>query len=686
MLVTPEKRTITGHLQGQHCAMTLDPDALAHLTDLLSRGIYEDAEMAVLREYSLNARDSNDEAGNTDPIEVQLPTTMAPFLKIIDKGIGLNWDDFTNIWSKFGASTKRVAGNTQTGSLGIGSKSGLAYGDQFNVVATKDGIKSFIAVSKTEEGGGDLVLVEEIETDEPNGVEIHIPAKRWNDFSTKANKLFKYWPRGSVTVNGTEVPSITDNPYTERIADDLYMTQNDYGHSVVIMCNVPYPVDNEHFDIELPHNRQILAYVGVDAVDFAGNREKLRMTKKTTDTLTALGQRFRDEMIAAMQAEIDACTSPIGAIRTATKWYLATPEKLRPKDWTYKGAEIPREFAIGEPDENTGRRPYMTVVKQSTSKQSKSDQMQVIPFTSAIKAQWFYGYDLKFTSGHRRRLDEWAKNQRLADPTWEYPEIYVLANVKVTSDYLDPNRIADWDEVRKTKMPNQERADNGRLLGSYDTLTTSSYEHEMLAEDIDDAEPVYYYVGESNKNLRWTRSRTQLAAPYHTLLRSIEPGCTTVLIPGTREAKLLRTFPGAVRVQDAVKGLWQEWHDGLTDDEQTALYIYDATSAHGKLHALDATRIDDPDLVKWVTLVQTSNAATLASQLEKYRNVQRYDSGNYLQLTNTWTDPLERYKLYHDHIMAPSDHLYIYLNAAYAAAQAEAAALVEEMVEEELAA
>ena len=688
MLVKPEDRKVVGHLPGEKFAMRIDEGSAISLMDLLGKGIYKDPELAVLREYTCNARDSHDEAGNTDPVEVQLPTTLSPFLKIIDHGVGLSAEEVIRFLSYYGASTKRVAGNTQTGSLGIGGKSGFAYSDQFNIVAVKDGQRTVVSASLSEEGGGEFTIVDEAETDDLNGVEIQIPAKRWNEFGQKAQKLFQYWPRGSVLVSGQEIEPITEKDGVQRIADDLYMTQKDYvDESVVVMCNVPYTVKTAAFGVELPHNRQIIAYVGVDAVDFEGAREQLRMTKKTKDTLEAIGRRFLEEIQKSMQAEIDQCPNALEAIRMATKWYLATPEKLRPKAWTYLGREIPREFAIGQPDPTTGARPRMTVVKRNSyGKQKDHSKAETIPFTTAIKAQWFYGYDLQFTGGHRRRIDEWARQKREADPTWEYPEIYVLANAKVISEYLDPTRITDWEEVRKVKMPNQERADNGRLLGSYDVLTNGSYDHEMLADDIDDAEPVYYFVGEANKNLRWTASRTQLAAPYHALLRTLEPNCTTVLIPQTREAKLLRTFPQAQKVQDAVKGLFQEWLDGLSDDEQLALYIHDTdTEAYNRLKALDATRIDDPSLKDKIELVQRVDLTKLSRELDKYRAVERKSHSSNTQLTATWHNPLEPYELLRHFYSTPkSDHLYIYLNAAYAAMQEKAAAEVEAMVEEEL--
>src|SRR6266498_3259199 len=98
---------IESTLQGEQVDMTIDDDAIDHIMDLLT-DLYSDPEMAVLREYSTNARDSHIEAGIADrPIEVSLPTPLSQFLRIRDFGAGLNAEDIREIYSRYGKSTKR---------------------------------------------------------------------------------------------------------------------------------------------------------------------------------------------------------------------------------------------------------------------------------------------------------------------------------------------------------------------------------------------------------------------------------------------------------------------------------------------------------------------------------------------------------------------------------------------------
>jgi hypothetical protein len=60
--------------------MSFDENSLSHLMSILT-DLYSDPALAVIREYSTNALDSHVEAGNTDPIEVILPSMLNPSLR-----------------------------------------------------------------------------------------------------------------------------------------------------------------------------------------------------------------------------------------------------------------------------------------------------------------------------------------------------------------------------------------------------------------------------------------------------------------------------------------------------------------------------------------------------------------------------------------------------------------------------
>ena len=58
----------------------IEESDLSHIMGILRSQIYSDKLLAVIREYSTNAADANIEAGNSNPIDVQLPTIAKPEL------------------------------------------------------------------------------------------------------------------------------------------------------------------------------------------------------------------------------------------------------------------------------------------------------------------------------------------------------------------------------------------------------------------------------------------------------------------------------------------------------------------------------------------------------------------------------------------------------------------------------
>src|SRR5262245_34262870 len=93
-------------LAGENVRMGIDTSALQHIISVLT-DLYSDPELAVIREYSTNALDAHRDAGNPLPIEVTLPTPLAPLFKVRDYGDGLDAEDIRNIYSRYGTSTKR---------------------------------------------------------------------------------------------------------------------------------------------------------------------------------------------------------------------------------------------------------------------------------------------------------------------------------------------------------------------------------------------------------------------------------------------------------------------------------------------------------------------------------------------------------------------------------------------------
>lgn len=180
----------------------------AHIMTILRDTLYSDKVLAVLREYSSNAWDAHRMFGKADvPIKVTLPTVMDPTLTIRDFGPGLSENDVFQVYTQYGASTKRDS-DTAVGMLGIGSKSGFAYSDSFTITSYHGGKKrTYVAVlDKTEKGV--IQHLHEEDCGDETGVAIQIAVRPDDikEFHDTAQNLFKFFnPRPDINI---EIPPL----------------------------------------------------------------------------------------------------------------------------------------------------------------------------------------------------------------------------------------------------------------------------------------------------------------------------------------------------------------------------------------------------------------------------------------------------------------------------------------------
>jgi len=127
---------------------SIKQENLAHIFDILRTRLYSDKILAVIREYSTNAIDANVENGNSHiPIDITLPNAIDPVFKVRDFGKGLSESDIFEVYSSYGASTKRQS-NDYVGALGMGSKSAFGYSDSFTITSYHGGMKRYFFVQR----------------------------------------------------------------------------------------------------------------------------------------------------------------------------------------------------------------------------------------------------------------------------------------------------------------------------------------------------------------------------------------------------------------------------------------------------------------------------------------------------------------------------------------------------------
>ena len=305
---------------------SLKEENLAHVFDILRNNLYSDKILAVIREYSTNAYDSHVESGNSKtPIEVTIPSVIDPIFQIRDFGTGLSEDDVFNIFSSYGASTKRQS-NELVGTLGMGSKSGFAYADSFTVTSWHGGLKKVYEAFIDESKIGTICKVHEEVSDEPQGlaVTISVNSKDIRTFIDKAQDFY-FWFNPRPVFKNYDLDSLIDSGkrnltiYHESDTCLIYLKNYSYTPTISVkMGNILYPIPSDcDLDVAWLKNTQyhLIINVEIGDVSFTTSRESLEIKPATVSLLNEKIEKIKQEVYSTFQSKIDECANGYEALR-----------------------------------------------------------------------------------------------------------------------------------------------------------------------------------------------------------------------------------------------------------------------------------------------------------------------------------------------------------------------------------
>lgn len=624
---TPEQTIVqTGDLGGQKIAMGISQDAFAHIMNVLT-DLYSDPLGAVLREYSTNALDSHIEAGNTDPIEVYLPSPFSPFLRIVDHGVGLSVDDITRIYSQYGASTKRDSDDV-VGMLGLGAKSALTLVPQFNLTSVKDGVKIVVSVSRSGDGTGQMEIVDTKATTESNGVEISIPLTPSSAVRQKAQDFFRFWEEGTVLVDG-HAPARLDGSKV----GDKFLVNHALNHDYVVMGNVAYQTKEPIYGSGW-HAKGIVAFVNIGDVHFTPSREALQYTPKTKATLDSLRGEFEKELRSSAQAEIDALANHTEAWTEARAWQT----KFGLKDLTYKGLTLPagdvetNKFRTHSvyPGRNYGGNRW--AVQPSDSK-----RLYVVGFT---------GNECKMSPVQRKKVEIYCQNNGLNfhevgacrdDTLWKDPKDKV---------FFAGFTIIKWEKINVIKVPRVHSATGQVRTEPYDMYIDGYTTKEVGT--LDTTKPIVYY------------SPAELKSP--TWLGKVLLDTQIIILNKNRWDKFKRDWPMAKHYRQAVKDTVAGLPDKTTWEDRVR-HHWDRSYAYRLPTTLDWSKVEDRELAKFAKVVNDNNFkySDAANSIRNLRSMDVYPMPTIPSVEN----PLTKYPLGDRIRNVPAEHALWYLNSYY---------------------
>jgi hypothetical protein len=643
LLNQTDTREYDGNLQGETIAVGIKDVRLIidRLTDM-----YSDREMAVLREYSCNALDAHIEAGITSPIEVSTPGPLAPFLTIRDFGVGLCLEDIREIYSQYGASTKRNT-NTQTGAFGLGCKSGLAYSDQFTVTSTKDGVRIQVVVSRDPSAGITMKVVDTSDTSDPNGTTIMIPARSMNNFERKAKELFQYWPKGTVKLNGY-LPEYM--PGVKWVSDSICINESQgYGsrQSVIVMGGVPYPAEINH---GLGYGKSITAFVPIGSCEPAPPRESLIDSDSTTKTIAQVERDFRAGLSNAIIKDVQNASTTLEAARKKREWYGKVGSNNMPYV-QYKGQDVPDSYEI-EADVLL-LAPLFGRKMNAHNTYRKSNH---IPLPTLNGSVWVTGFDyVSYTATVRKKLDKWVEAQALSAPPTNY--VLTATDQKPDQTWLEGITFVDWATIKAIKLPKNIRSTtSGRIPGSYDLYESGDLNEDVPADDIDTTHDLFWMVGKPYYGRK--------AAAY---LNKSYPGCTLVMMREGRQEKFQRLFPKAKSATRTIEADFDKWVAGI--DKKDALAIHMRQSGDRRLNDIDVSQVNDPEVALAKSVIDRDTTA-LDMQIKEWSQLGFYYAPD--DEDGDLSGPMDKYPLLPDsycfarYMRTRADHVYRYMNAEYA--------------------
>lgn len=271
-----------------------DPAIMKRLSD----DVYHDPISAIIRELSTNAYDAHIDSGNIGrPFDINLPTDLDLIFKIRDYGTGLDKQSLTDMYTRYGKSSRRES-NNHIGSIGIGSKSPFSYAAQFSVCSYYNGQKFSALCYKDEYHMPYIQIIAEEPTSEENGLEISFPIKKEDVkiFENKAAKVLQWFKtRPNINIKLDFSKEISENKWLEKpgswfIYNDARFPNRFENKIQVLMGNVLYNTGHAQDKFK---NCVLEAQIG--DVDINLSRESIQDNAKNTSWILQALKKVQEE-------------------------------------------------------------------------------------------------------------------------------------------------------------------------------------------------------------------------------------------------------------------------------------------------------------------------------------------------------------------------------------------------------
>jgi len=303
---------------------------------LMRDNVYEDIIEAVVREYTTNALDEHVTNKITKPVEITIPSSSAPTIKIRDFGAGLTPQGMEDVYISYGASNKRDT-NDATGFMGIGCKCAAGYSRIYTITSivkkSDSNWKCTYSAVLNEQDEGELKLLGQCSTTEHTGIEVSVPVKLSDisNFKRSIRKIYHSASEGKYRAKPKLLNIDNEDSFwrldrqhlckNENIGYEIY-AQNDalgYNSTVIKMGNIYYPLNdstmmnNYHLNKDIKEHlvNAVLNHIGlvvempIGSVLPAASRESLKYDEQTVKNLLTKLEQVASEIIRELVEQLN---------------------------------------------------------------------------------------------------------------------------------------------------------------------------------------------------------------------------------------------------------------------------------------------------------------------------------------------------------------------------------------------
>lgn len=252
-----------------------------------------------------------------------------------DHGCGLSEDRVANVFTTFGASTKRD-NNYEIGGFGLGAKSPLAYTETFYVRSRHNGTETYYMLYRDNENVPNMDQVYQTSTEEKNGSTVIVPIKEWSDKSRFReaisdqlcffdNIVFK----GVIEGLGSVTQYYERDGHKSVIEEqENFILTNDGKDVELLVGRVVYPINWDQLELsEYDFKASMCVKFDIGVLDLVPSRESIRYTPKTIKVIEDKFRQVQENFKNDVSVEYSTITNYVdflvatGGINSGNKYH-----------------------------------------------------------------------------------------------------------------------------------------------------------------------------------------------------------------------------------------------------------------------------------------------------------------------------------------------------------------------------